>query len=250
MKGFAALLHRELLSLWVTPLAWGLLTIFLFLQGAIFYTILLHFTSFSDASLDVGPLSSYFGQNSLLLTISLLLLCPALSMRTFAEERKLGTIEVLLAAPVRSLAIVLSKFGAIFLTYIAFWLPTSLYAVSLGTSGSIDFGALITSYWGLFTVGASFLGLGTLFSALCKSQLVALMLTMSLEFAFFLFGLGEYIFMDGLLHDMSAYVSILTFLDEMSRGIVDTRRLVLHLSLTTWALLVAVEVVESWRSEA
>ena len=85
-----------MLSLWVTPLAWVLLTVFLLLQGIIFYSIVVHFSSMTDLALESGPVQAYFGQDSILLLMTLLLVCPALTMRRFAEERRSGTIEALL----------------------------------------------------------------------------------------------------------------------------------------------------------
>ena len=107
MSGWWAIYRREMLSLWVTPLAWILLVVFLLLQGGIFYNIVRHFSNLTDLSLDTGPLQAYFGQESVLISVTLLLLCPALSMRLFAEERKSGTIEALLTAPVTPLGAVM-----------------------------------------------------------------------------------------------------------------------------------------------
>ena len=81
MNGFLAIYRREVLSLWVTPLAWVLLTVFLLLQGAIFYSIITHFASMAEVSVDTGPVQAYFGQESIFLLMTLLLVCPALSMR-------------------------------------------------------------------------------------------------------------------------------------------------------------------------
>ena len=100
MNGFFAIYRREVLSLWVTPLAWVLLTVFLLLQGAIFYSIITHFASMAEVTVDTGPVQAYFGQESIFLLMTLLLVCPALSMRVFAEERRSGTIEALLTTPV------------------------------------------------------------------------------------------------------------------------------------------------------
>ncbi len=90
---------RGLLGLWVTPLAWVLLTAFLLVQGGVFYSILLHSGSLGTEAGVVGPLQAYFGQQSVLLSMTLLFVCPALTMRTFAEERRSGTIEVLPGCP-------------------------------------------------------------------------------------------------------------------------------------------------------
>ena len=80
MSGLIAIYRREMLSLWVTPLAWVLLVVFLLLQGLSFYSIVLHITNLSEVSIDNGPVQAYFGQ-SIFLLVSLLLLCPALTMR-------------------------------------------------------------------------------------------------------------------------------------------------------------------------
>jgi ABC-2 type transport system permease protein len=250
MTGFSVILRKELRSLWVTPLAWVLLTLFLLLQGGVFYAIVVHFSSLPKDDAGLGPLPAYLGQNSLLLTITLLLLCPALSMRTFAEERKSGAMEVLLASPVSALALVLGKYAAVLCTYVAFWLPTLLYAWALRDYSEVDVRTLSAGYLGILLAGASALGLGVLMSTLSKNQVVALMLTLSAEFGLFLLGLGEAIFPEGPLQSLGSYVSLAGMLDEMSRGLIDSRRLVFHTSLLVWSLFVSQLVVESWRHES
>ena len=99
MTGIWVIYRRELLSLWVTPLAWVLVSVFLLLQGAIYYSIVSHFSSIPELGIDYGPVQAYFGQTVFVL-VSLLVLCPALTMRTIAEERRSGTLEMLLTAPV------------------------------------------------------------------------------------------------------------------------------------------------------
>jgi ABC-2 type transport system permease protein len=241
---------RELLSLWVTPLAWVLLTAFLLVQGGVFYSILLHSSSLGTEAGEVGPLQAYFGQQSVLLSMTLLFVCPALTMRTFAEERRSGTIEVLLAAPLTSASLVLGKYAAVLVTYVLMWAPTLLYAVILRDTGNVEPRVLAISYGGILLVGAGYLAVGTLMSALSRSQLVALLLSVFLQFGAFILGIGEYVLDEGALRDVSAYVSLTTLLEETSRGLLDSRRLVLHLSITVWALYVTVRVVESWRESS
>lgn len=247
MSGLFAIYRREMLSLWVTPLAWVLLSIFLLLQGGVFYSIVVHFAQMPDLSLDAGPLHAYFGQHSVLLSITLLLVCPALGMRTFAEERRSGTIESLLTAPVGAGAVVLGKYLAVLSTYLLIWAPTVLYAVILRTTGSVDWPVVGTSYLGLGLIGASYLALGLLMSALTRSQLIALMLTILVQFGIFVLGIGEYVFDPGPVRDLCAHVSLSTQLEEMSKGIVDLRRVVFDLSLIGWGLFVTTRVVDSWR---
>jgi ABC-2 type transport system permease protein len=247
VNGLLAIYRREVLSLWVTPLAWVLLTVFLLLQGAIFYSIITHFTSMAEVSVDAGPLQAYFGQESIFLLMTLLLVCPALSMRVFAEERRSGTIESLLTAPVTAASVVLGKYAALLTTYALIWAPTLLYVVILRKTGVVDWGVVGSSYLGLMGIGAAYLAIGTLMSALTKSQLVALLLTIFVEFGLFILGVGEYIFEPGLFRDICAHVSMMGQMEDFSRGILDLRRVVFDGSITVLGLFVTTRVVDSWR---
>ena len=91
------------------------------------------------------------------------------------------------------------------------------------------------------------LALGVLASAMTRSQLVALLITIGIEFGLFVLGIGEYIFDEGLLHDISAHVSMASQMEELSRGLVDLRRVVFDLSLMVASLFVTTRVVDSWR---
>src|SRR3954465_11180495 len=247
MSGFTAIFRREMLSLWVTPLAWVLLGVFLILQGGIFYSIIAHFSTFTDLSVDEGPLGAYFGQNSVFLLMTLLLVCPALSMRLLAEERRSGTIETLMTAPVGSAGVVLGKYAAALFTYVLIWIPTVLYVVILRKTGNVDWLVMLSSYLGLFLVGAQYLAIGLLSSSLSKSQFVALLITVLIQFGLFALGIGEYIFDPGVFHDVCAYVSLAGHMEDFSKGIVDTRRLLYDGTLAIFCLFLTVRMVDSWR---
>jgi ABC-2 type transport system permease protein len=247
MSGLLAVYRREMLSLWVTPLAWALLFVFLLLQGAIFYSIVVHFSSFAELSADSGPVQAYFGQDSIFLLMTLLLICPALTMRSFAEERRSGTIETLLTAPITPLGVVLGKYLATLTTYALIWLPTLLYIVILRKTGAVDWHVVGSSYLGLLGVGAGYLAVGTLASAMTKSQFVALLLAILVQFGFFVLSVGEYIFDEGLLRDICAHVSVMAQMEDFSKGIIDLRRVVFDGSLAALSLFVTTRVVDSWR---
>jgi ABC-2 type transport system permease protein len=168
-------------------------------------------------------------------------------MRLFAEERRSGTIEPLLTAPVTAPGVVLGKYVATLTTYALVWAPTLLYIVILRRTGDVDWGVVGSSYLGLFAIGASYLAIGTLMSALTKSQLIALMLTIFVLFGLFVMGIGEYIFEPGPLRDISAHVSMASQMEDFSKGIVDLRRVVFDLSLVGLSLFLTVRVVDSWR---
>jgi ABC-2 type transport system permease protein len=247
MSGFSAIFRREMLSLWVTPLAWVLLGVFLLLQGGIFYSIIVHFSTFSDVSVDDGPLGAYFGQNSVFLLMTLLLVCPGLSMRLLAEERRSGTVESLLTAPVGAAGVVLGKYAAALTTYVLIWIPTLLYVVILRKTGNVEWTVVLSSYLGLFLVGAQYLAIGILSSSLTKSQFVALLLTVLMQFGLFVLGIGEYIFDPGLLHDVCSYVSLAGHMEDFAKGVIDTRRVLYDTSLAIFCLFLTIRVVDSWR---
>jgi ABC-2 type transport system permease protein len=224
-----------------------LATVFLLLQGIIFYSIVLHYSSMADLALESGPVQAYFGQDSVLLLMSLLLVCPALTMRTFAEERRSGTIEALLTAPVGPSAVVLGKYLAVVATYALMWAPTVLYVLILRNPGVVDWGAVGSAYLGLLGVGSAYLALGLLMSAMTKSQLVALLLTVGALFGLFILGIGEYIFEPGLMQEISGHVSMASQMEEFSRGLIDLRRIVFDLSIAVTSLFITIRVVDSWR---
>jgi ABC-2 type transport system permease protein len=179
--------------------------------------------------------------------MTLLLVCPALSMRLLAEERRSGTIESLLTAPVGAPAVVLGKYAAALSTFVVIWLPTLLYVVILRKTGAVDWLVVLASYLGIFLVGAQYLAIGVLASSLSKSQFVALLVTVLIQFGLFVLGIGEYIFDPGILHDICSYVSLAGHMEEFSKGIVDSRRLLYDLSLAAFCLFLSVRVVDSWR---
>lgn len=246
MNGLWPIFRREMLSLWVTPLAWVLLTVFLLIQGLSFYSIVVHISAMAQASIDNGPVQAYFGQ-SIFLLVSQLLVCPALTMRVFAEERRSGTIEPLLTAPVTPTAVVLGKYLAALATYVLMWAPTLLYIFILRNTGQVDWRVVGSSYLGIACIGAGYLAVGTLMSAMSRSQLTAFVLTVLVQFGLFILGIGEYVFEPGVLRDVCSHVSVLSQMDEMAKGIVDLRRLVFDASLAGLPLFVTVRVVDSWR---
>ncbi|HSQ67787.1 MAG TPA: ABC transporter permease [Polyangiaceae bacterium] len=247
MKSFWPILKRELFAFWVTPLAWVLTCAFLIIQGLHFSVLVKNFAEMASIESDQTPLQAFFG-NTVLLYLVLFLLVPPMTMRLFAEERRSGTIEGLMTAPVSAPAVVLAKYTAALLTYVAMWAPTLLYVVILQRSGSVDWHVVGASYLGVLFVGAGYLALGLLMSALTKSQFLALILTALLLMVLFIFGIGEFVTRDGtVLHDVCAYVSVWAQMNDFASGVVDSRRLFFDGTLVALPLFLSVRVVEAWR---
>lgn len=246
MRGFWPIFKRELFSLFVTPLAWVLITAFLVMQGLHFFLIVSHFANQADLAADAGPLQSFFGQ-TILLYLPLLFVCPVLTMRLFAEERRSGTIEALLTAPVGTVGVVLAKYAAALVTYLAMWAPTMLYVVLVQQTGEVDLRVVGSSYLAVALIGAGYLAIGTMTSAMTSSQLLAAVLSAMGIVTLFMLGIGEFIFSDGPLHDLCAHVSVWTQMNDFSRGIVDLRRLVFDGTVIALPLFVTVRAVDAWR---
>lgn len=246
MRALWPIYKRELFAFFVTPLAWVLIAVFLLLQGLNFYWIIDTFATRAEAS-DQTPLQAFFG-NTVLLYLVLFLLVPPMTMRLFSEERKSGTIEPLMTAPVSSTAVVLAKYAAVVTTYLAMWLPTLLYLVILKRAGDVDLKAAGAAYLGVGLVGAGYLSVGLLMSAATDSQFLALVLTALVILALFLLGIGEFVARDGtLLQAICSHVSVWAQMNDFASGIVDTRRLVFDATLIVFPLFVTTRVVDSWR---
>ena len=184
----------------------------------------------------------------MLLYLVLFLLVPPMTMRLFAEERRSGTIETLMTAPVSSAAVVLAKYLAALSTYVAMWAPTVLYLVILGKTGDIDWHVAWSSYLGVTLVGAGYLSLGLLMSAMTKSQFLALVMTALVILGLFILGIGEFVTREGsAMHAICSHVSIWAQMNDFASGVIDSRRLVYYGSLILLPLFVTVRAVDAWR---
>jgi len=247
MRSFWPIYKRELFAFFVTPLAWVLITVFLFVQGMHFFLLVDHFASLGQAVSDQTPVQAFFG-NTILLYLILFLLVPPMTMRLFAEERRSGTIETLMTAPVSSWGLVLAKYAAALTTYVAMWAPTVFYLVILARTGEIDWAVAASAYLGVFLIGASYLAVGLLMSAITTSQFVALVLTSVVVLGLFILGVGEFVTREGtLMHDICSHVSVWAHMNDFAAGIIDSRRLVYYGGLVVLPLFVTVRAVDAWR---
>ncbi|MCU0869603.1 MAG: ABC transporter permease [Burkholderiales bacterium] len=168
MNLFVTLLRRETTALFVSPIAWAVIAVFLLLMG---YTFTMNLFIAKTASL-----THIFFQAAALLV----LIVPILTMRQFAEERRGGTLELLLTAPVPEHAVVLAKFGAAWIVTLVMIGLTGVYAIVLGIWGTPDWGPVYAGYVGLVALSAALVSLGVMVSALTSNQIVAAMVTLGL----------------------------------------------------------------------
>jgi ABC-2 type transport system permease protein len=170
MKRFRALVGKELAALFRSPIAWILIGVFLALTG---YSFTL--TLFNNK---YATLVHIFFQAAGLL----LLVVPLITMRSFAEERRSGTLELLLTAPVRESDVVLAKYLAIMVVLAAMIALTGTYAAVLGLYGTPEWGPIYGGYLGLVLLASTLASLGLVASALTANQVIAAIVTVGVSF--------------------------------------------------------------------
>lgn len=246
LGGVIAVAWRELLSLFVTPLAYVVGTLFLLLQGWNFALLL---RVLNDPLAAAGPVMQfYFGGSFFIFWLPVLFLCSAISMRLVAEEKKQGTLEALLTAPLSPTQVVLGKFFGALGFYASLWLPTVVFVLLLrGAQVQPDPGPIVSGYLGTLLCGASFLALGLLTSALSRSQLSAAIGSFVVCTIVLLAGLlADQVESESLASALAA-TSLLSMMQELAQGIVDGRWLWLHGAVVVIGLAAAVVVVDPRR---
>lgn len=247
MRRVLTIAQRELMAIFLSPIAYIVVAIFLLLNGYLFWLILHIFNGRGEEG---SPFAIFLGSENIFAWIFLLLTAPAITMRLFAEERRSGTIETLFTAPVAEYQVVLGKFLAGYLFYLCLWLPTIAYVVILRRFSSADLRPVATGYLGVALLGAMFVAVGEFTSALTRNQIVAYMTGAVVLLGLFLGGLLLPIVIRGeAASGVLEYFNLYKHLQDFSQGIVDSRYLVYYLSVTGFALFLATRVIESrkWR---
>jgi ABC-2 type transport system permease protein len=170
MRSFLTLLGKEVRALFQSQIAYIVIAVFLFLMGYSF-TLTLFVNKYAT-------LVHIFFQSAGLL----LLIVPIITMRLFAEERKAGTLELLLSAPVRESHVVLAKYLASMAVVLAMIALTGSYAIVLGMFGAPDWGPIYSGYLGLALFASTLVSLGLMISALTANQVVAAIVTIGVSF--------------------------------------------------------------------
>ncbi|MBN1418018.1 MAG: ABC transporter permease [Planctomycetes bacterium] len=238
MSKIGAIWRRELASYFVSPVAYVILFAFLFIQGIAFYVY---------AKLFNGAIPSIvrFLFQYLIFWLLLLLIPPVLTMRLFAEERRSGTFEALLAAPVRPVQVVLGKFLAAWTFQTILWLHLLIYIGMLSIFGDPEWGVVISSYLGIAGFGAVLVAIGVFASAWTRSQVIAAIGALGGNMLLFLLSFLPMLYPPT--HPDRAFLEFVSPLNhfqwDFSRGMVDLRYFVLYAVLAGLLLLGAVRVV-------
>lgn len=241
MSIIAALFRRELRSYFATPVAYVFIVIFLILMGT--------FTFYLGGFYERGQadLSAFFNYHPWLY----LFLVPAIAMRLWAEERKTGSVELLMTLPVTPWQAVLGKYLAAWaFTGIALALTFPIW-ITVNYLGDPDNGAILAAYVGSFLMAGGFLAIGSCLSSTTKNQVIAFVLTVVACFAFLLAGFPLVLdlfsaWAPQTLVDGIASLSFLTHFSNISKGVIDFRDLV-YFALVITVFLYANTIVLQWK---
>ena len=247
MNNLIALTSREWKAFWYSPIAYVVGACFLLLQGFIFWLLL---TALNDPLADPSWIISQAFFGTFFYWMIALAIPPLLTMRTLSEEKRTGTMEVLLSAPVTDWQGVGAKFLGAWLAYGALWAMTIIYFLVLGRLTALDWGPILTGYLGTMLLGGVFIAIGVLASSLTRNQIIAAVLGFVLMLLVFATSFVGFFVTDPSSKRMIEYFSILDHVRDFARGIVDTRPLVCYASLIVIALFLAVRAIASprWRA--
>jgi ABC-2 type transport system permease protein len=226
--------RRELASYFNSPVAYIIITLFLLVSGYLF---------FSQVFL-VGEatMRDLFGITPLIFAF----FAPAITMRLLAEEKRSGTIELLITMPITDWQVVLGKFFAALSLLMVMVLLTLAYPLTLGTMGDLDWGAVIGGYLGLVLLGGAYISIGLMASSWTRNQIIAFIVAWAITFALYLFG-KLLPLMPPALAPIIEYASLDVHFANISKGVIDLRDLIYYLSLIGACLFLAVQSLGSRR---
>jgi ABC-2 type transport system permease protein len=254
VRNVLAIAIKEFRSYFASPIAYILIGLFSLLFGWFFYVFLMAFVQQSEQMMQFGG-GGGANVNQMMIrglfqntAVIILFVMPMITMRTYSEEKRSGTIELLLTSPVTDLEIIIGKFLGALALYAAMLIVTMIYIAILFRIGNPEWRPIIAGYLGLLLMGGCFLSVGLFISSLTKNQIVAGFLTFATFLMFWIINwMGES--SGPTTRDVLNYLSITEHFDDFSRGIIDTKHLVYYLSFITFGLFLTAKSVDSerWR---
>ena len=244
---------KEMRLYFTSPVAYVVVTIFLLIAGYFFYSIFAFFTLASMQSAmnpamarDLNVTDSVMRPLFSNVSVILLLLLPLLTMRLFAEERRSGTIELLLTFPVRDGAVLIGKYLAAFALYAVMLGLTVLYPGIVAYFARLETGPVFTGYLGLLLMGAAFIAVGIFTSSLTENQIVAAITTFGTLLIFWILGWSAD-YAGGAVGRGLQHLSILEHNESFAKGVLDTKDIIYYLNFTILALFLALRSLEARR---
>ncbi|MBI5778701.1 MAG: ABC transporter permease subunit [Planctomycetes bacterium] len=238
MKNIITLSRRELAAYFLSPLAYVIMTAFLVFSGYFFYTAL---RSTADTAI-MRDILGFLGFISMILS-------TMITMRLLAEEKRSGTLETLMTAPVTETEVVVSKYLSALVFFLALIAPTVAYVILLAIWGNPDYGPIISSYIGLVCMTGVFLSIGLWVSSLTSNQIVAVIITFVILIIGWVIGYAGSFFSQQSIKDVFEFIGFIKHFESFGKGMIDSRDVVYCLSIVVFFLFLTVRTLESrrWR---
>jgi len=247
MKNFWPLFSKELYEYTSSFILYAIVTIFLLLSGYFFFTAVIRFDTFlidEGVSITEGLFRQFF----LDMVHVICLTIPLLTMRLFAEEKKTGTIELILTYPIKDMELILAKYTVCLLIFTLMLVLTFAYPIAISYFWKLDIEAILSGYLGLFLVGCSFISVGLLVSSFTKDQITAAMVTFGicLFFLAIAFNAGWAGFTG---QKILVHLSFLEHVNKFAKGIIELSSVVHCIVFTICFILFTRESLRSryWR---
>lgn len=253
LRNIGAIAGKELRSYFASPIAYIIIGLFALVFGYFFYVYLHVFMEQSQRMAMMGGGNVNVNEQMVRgvlqnAAVIILFVLPMITMRTYSEEKRSGTIELLLTSPVTDFEIIVGKFLGSMGLYAAMLLVTLVDIAILFRLGNPEWRPIAAGYLGLLLMGGCFISVGLLISSLTKNQVVAGFATFAVFLLLWVINwLGESAGPTG--QAILSFLSITDHLDDFLRGIVDTKHLVYYLSFITFGLFLTAKSVDSerWR---
>jgi len=242
MRALLAIVKREFFAYFFSPLAYVVLTGFLLINGMFFSGLVRALASNPEFGREAFIQLLFTG---VFFWIYMMVVCSVIAMRLIAEERKSGSIETLLTAPVDEATVVVGKFLGAWAFLLFLWVPTLAYPLILSRFGRVEWGAVAGGYLGVALLGGLFISAGTFASALTKNQIVAAMLGFVFIIICFMPALFREFYTDTRVRETLAYVSLVDHMEDFARGIVDSRRVVYNVTAVIFFLFLGTKALEA-----
>jgi ABC-2 type transport system permease protein len=233
-----AILRKEINSFFSSSIGYLVIALFLILNGLFLWFFESDFNIFDYGFADLTPFFT-------LAPWILIFLIPAITMRSFSEEKRLGTLELLLTKPISGWHIVLGKYFGAFVLILLALIPTLTYVYTVWTLGNpvgnLDVGSTLGSYFGLLFLIAAYTSIGVLTSTLSQNQIVAFIVAVFICF-FMYFGFEGIASTDifGDFNGLVEKIGMKTHFDSIARGVIDTRDVIYFVSITDFFLFLTV----------
>ena len=252
MANVLALARKELRSYFASPIGYVIVGLFALLFGYFFYAYLGFFGRSSEQMMMGGrtPNVNQDMVRGVLLNsaVIILFIMPMITMRTYSEEKRSGTIELLLTSPITDVQIILGKFLGAMGLYAVMLAVTMIYIAILFFLGNPEWKPILAGYLGLLLMGGCFVSVGLLISSLTKNQIVAAVVTFAVFLMLWVINwIGEN--SGPTTREIVNYLSIMHHFDDFARGIIDTKHVIYYLSFITFGLFLTAKSVDSerWR---